>query len=68
MFSPTPSPMPQAPPPVPGPDTAAVLDAQRETERRRAGAKGRASTYLTDPSAQMDPGPSRRRVAYGGDV
>ena len=60
------APAPQPAPAIPGPDTAAVLEAQRDAERRRAQAKGRASTYLTDPSTQMDPGPSRQPRALGG--
>lgn len=65
MFSPPQAPMPHAAPPVPGPDTAAVLLAQQESERRRALAHGRASTLLTDPATQMDPGPSRQPRALG---
>lgn len=65
MVSPPQAPTPQAAPPVPGPDTAAVLLAQQDSERRRALAHGRASTFLTDPATQLDPGPSRQPRALG---
>jgi len=65
MFSPASAPAVQPPPPIPGPNTAEVLAAQRDAERSRAHASGRASTILTDPETQQDPGPSRTKRALG---
>jgi len=65
MFAPPQAPAVQPAPPVPGPDTAEVLAASREAEHRRAQARGRASTYLTDPSTELDSEPSAKRLLTG---
>lgn len=57
------APTPQPVPPPPAPDAEAILAASRDAERRRAMARGRASTYLTDPSSQLEPDDETPRKA-----
>ena len=42
-------------------DTPTVQQAASDEQRKRAMAQGRASTYLTDPTAQTTADPSRQR-------
>jgi hypothetical protein len=62
LFSPPKAPPVAPAPPVPSATTAAVLEAARDADRRRAAASGRASTYLTNPSHSRDADPSAKRL------
>lgn len=52
--------------PAPAPPTVENSEVQRRAEDTRRQLPGRASQFFSDPRANLDPGPSRRR--YLGTV
>ena len=61
LFSPPSLPTVPPAPLMPTLSTPSVQEAASEEQTKRASARGRASTYLTDPTAQTTAEPSRQR-------
>lgn len=57
---------PMSAPAVPTIDSAEVQRQADEQFKKRSQAKGRASTFLTNPALQMEPELNQQKMALGG--